>query len=267
MAEKRSLYPATGKISDTTVHADMHKAGSGGFHGSRISTPRDRRSFVSSPMYVNLPSFTVETIHISCKSDAFRGNNYCYGGIIIYSCDGKSQWQTANGTRCKSGYLVIMDTDTEKVKMFQQGSPGQVHGAVYRSAFGEECTDRKVNAEGFSVMGGVFKINSGVFNPAKDGYHDDKRSMHPVSARCIERVVKYWMDAGKHFYRCRNFKVKDLNRASLLAGWTEDPVFRTVLPVATRVNPVLAPPLAAVTAALTAAVVETSKDMDGCKIQ
>ena len=185
------------------------------FHGSCILTSRDCSALVSSPnpydtVCADLPSFSVETIHISCQSDAFRGNSCSYAGIIIYSCDGKSQWQTANGTRCKSGYLVIMDTDTEKVKMFQQGSPGQVHGAVYRSAFGEECTDRKVNAEGFSVMSGVFKINSGVFNPAKDGYHDNKRSMHPVSAGCIERVVKYWMDTGEHFYRSRNFKVKDL---------------------------------------------------------
>ena len=103
-----------------------------------------------------------------------------------------------------------MDTETEKVKKFQQYSPGQVHGAVYRSAFGEECTARHVNAEGFSVIKGEFEINSGVFNPAKDGYHDDKRTMHPVSARCIEKVIKSWKNAGKNFRNCQNFAVKDL---------------------------------------------------------
>ena len=160
------------------------------------------------------PSFSVETIHISCKSDAYRGSEYCYAGVIIYSCDGKSQWQTANGTRCKSGYLVIMDTAKEEVKKYQQQSPGQVHGAVYRSAFGEECTAKNINAEGFSVMNGVFKINSGVFNPAKDGYHDDKRSMHPLSASCIQKVVNSWMKSGEHFIHsyCRNFAVQDLLR-------------------------------------------------------
>ena len=105
-----------------------------------------------------------------------------------------------------------MDTGTEKVKKYQEKSPGLVHGAVYRSAFGEECTARHVNAEGFSVLKGEFKINSGVFNPAKDGYHDDKRCMHPVSARCIRKVIEFWKNAGKEYHSCRNFAVKDLLR-------------------------------------------------------
>ena len=162
------------------------------------------------PAYTDLPSFSFETIHISGKSDAYQGTDYCYAGVIIYSCDGKSKWQTANGTRCESGYLVIMDTSTEKVKKYQRQSPGLVHGAVYRSAFGEECTKRVVNAEGFSVMNGKFKINSGVFNPAPDGYHDDKRSMHQLSARCIKKVVEKWMEAADNFCEGRNYMVKDL---------------------------------------------------------
>ena len=158
----------------------------------------------------NLPSFPFETIHISCKSDAYQGTDYCYAGVIIYSCDGKSEWQTANGTRCKSGYLVIMDTGTEKVKQFRGKSPGQVHGAVYRSAFGEECNARIVIAEGFSVMNGEFKINSGVFNPAPDGYPDSKKSMNPYTDQCVEKVIDYWKEAREHFLCRRNFKVQDL---------------------------------------------------------
>ena len=76
-----------------------------------------------SPAYPDRPSFPFETIHISCKSDAYQGNDYRYAGVIIYSCDGKSKWQTANGTRCKSGYLVIMDTSTKKVKKYQEKKP------------------------------------------------------------------------------------------------------------------------------------------------
>ena len=133
-----------------------------------------------------------------------------YAGVIIYSCDGKSEWQTANGTRCKSGYLVIMDTGTEKVKQFRGKSPGQVHGAVYRSAFGEERNARIVIAEGFSVMNGEFKINSGVFNPAPDGYHDSKKSMNPCTDQCVEKVIDYWKEAREHFLFCKNFKVQDL---------------------------------------------------------
>ena len=162
------------------------------------------------PYDPNLPPFPFETIHISCKSDAYQGTDYCYAGVIIYSCDYKSEWQTANGTRCKSGYLVIMDTGTEKVKQFRGKSPGQVHGAVYRSAFGEERNARIVIAEGFSVMNGEFKINSGVFNPAPDGYHDSKKSMNPCTDQCVEKVIDYWKEAREHFLCRRNFKVQDL---------------------------------------------------------
>ena len=56
-------------------------------------------------------SFIVKTIHLSCSSDAYRGIGHKYGGIIIYGHDGESEWCTANGTHCKSGYLVIQDTD------------------------------------------------------------------------------------------------------------------------------------------------------------
>ena len=173
----------------------------------------DENILMCSPYWPNLPSFSVETIHISCKSDAYQGTNNSYAGILIYSCDGQSEWQTANGTRCKCGYLVIMDTETKKVMdyRYQGTSPGIVHGAVYRSAFGEECTARNVVAEGFSVMNGQFRINSGVFNPAQDGYHDNKRSMHPLSAECIKYVVDYWMEAGEQFrYSTRSFTVENV---------------------------------------------------------
>ena len=199
--------------TDRAVHVDMLREG---FYANHISTPKNLRRFTSNPDLTDLespedrPAFSVETIHISCQSDSYEGTDNCYAGVIIYSCDGKSEWQTANGTRCKSGYLVIMDTGTEKVKKLQQHSPGLVHGAIYRSAFGEECTARHVNAEGFSVMNGEFKINSGVFNPAKDGYHDDKRTMHPVSARCVKKVIESWKNAGESFRNCKNFAVKDL---------------------------------------------------------
>ena len=155
------------------------------------------------------PSFSFETIHISCKSDAYQGTDYNYAAVIIYAYDGKTKWETRNGTRCKGGYLVIKDTESENVKEFSE-SDGLVHGAVYRSAFGEEHNEAKVIGEGFAVMKGEFKINSGVFNPAPDGYHDKARSMDVNTRRCVEKVVNYWKEAGKDFLRCQNFKVQDL---------------------------------------------------------
>ena len=104
---------------------------------------------------------------------------------------------------------MIKDTESENVKEFSE-SDGLVHGAVYRSAFGEEHNEAKVIGEGFAVMKGEFKINSGVFNPAPDGYHDKARSMDVNTRRCVEKVVNYWKEAGKDFLRCQNFKVQDL---------------------------------------------------------
>ena len=62
-------------------------------YSSFISAEEDERvlRLVSnpSPACPDLPSFPFETIHISCKSDAYQGTDYCYAGVIIYSCDGK----------------------------------------------------------------------------------------------------------------------------------------------------------------------------------
>ena len=156
------------------------------------------------------PSFAFDTIHISCKSDAYQGEDYNYAGVIIYAYDGMTKWETRNGTRCKGGYLVIKDTNSEEVKEFIGKSDGMVHGAVYRSAFGEEHNEAAVIGEGFAVMKGEFKMNSGVFNSADDSYHDEKRSMDDNTHRCVEKVVNYWKEARQDFLRCQNFKVQDL---------------------------------------------------------
>ena len=185
----------------------MQKEGFRDFIASNISTPKDLRLLPSSP--------TVDTIHISSKSDAFRGNPSSYAGLIIYSCDGKSQWQTANGTLCTSGYLVIMDTESEKIRMNHQQIPDCIHHAIYRIAFGEQCTERNLDAESFSVIDGVFEINSGVLNPVEDGFNGSKRSAHSLPTQCIKKVVKYWMNAGEHFHLCcRDHDVKDLLRVA-----------------------------------------------------
>ena len=101
----------------------------------------------------------VETMHISCQSDMYqRGHNYA--GVITYQYDGKSDWTTANGTRCKSGYIVIQDTDSENVKKWTGKEPGAVHGAVYRNAFGESVSKGNVVGEGFAYRNENVKLKS-----------------------------------------------------------------------------------------------------------
>jgi len=164
-------------------------------------------------VYSNLsgPSFTINTIHISCSSDAYRGPGHKYGGIILYGCDGKSEWYTTNGTHCKTGYLVIQDTDCCTAPQHKYpNEPGEVHGAIYRDVFGESCVGRNVVGEGFGVENGEFTYISGVFNAANDEYRDCDRSMSLRIKRCLEQVVRIWKDAGSRFTDCQNHDVEML---------------------------------------------------------
>lgn len=96
----------------------------------------------------------IKTIHISYKSDIFRGKASSYAGVMVYSHDGKSRWETANGTRCERGYLVIMETESENIKMLCQRTEnqGEINYALYQSAFGEQCVEENLDAEGFFVI-------------------------------------------------------------------------------------------------------------------
>ncbi|CAB4037898.1 Hypothetical predicted protein [Paramuricea clavata] len=178
-------------------------------------------------------SINVKSMHISCKSDTYQpGHNY--GGIIIYQYDGKSEWRTANNTHCKSGYIVIQDSDSENVNQWRD-EPGQVHGAVYRNAFSESVNDAKVVGEGFAVRNGKskvekFEINSGVFNNPKGSiHHDHRKRMHELSEHCVGKIVEYWKTAGPSWVRQRNFEVKqlleDFDRKSIQNDCTWDDLF------------------------------------------
>ena len=77
-----------------------------------------------------------------------------------FSRNGETDWRSADNTHCKSGYVVIMQTDTRAFQDLQANwpdEPGQVHGIIYRKAFGESCKDMKVVGEGIGIMNGKFK--------------------------------------------------------------------------------------------------------------
>jgi len=65
----------------------------------------------------------------------------------------------------------------------------------------------KVVGEGFGIMNGEFKIISGAFNPAQDGYHDNSSLMNLDSARYVEAVVNTWKRAGPNFPARQNYSV------------------------------------------------------------
>jgi hypothetical protein len=216
--EQRQIDPTTGKLQrvsfgpspDSEICLDMR---SPGFFGGYFIVSAGNESIHIAD--TSEGRIEVNTMHISCKSDTYQpGHNY--GGIIIYQYDGKSEWRTANNTHCKSGYIVIQDTDSENVKKLIGKEPGQVHGAVYRNAFGESVNEAKVVGEGFAVRNGEskvekFEINSGVLNNPKGSiHHDHRKRMHELSEHCVGKIVKYWKTAGPFWIRQRNFEVKEL---------------------------------------------------------
>ena len=152
----------------------------------------------------------VRTMHLSCKSDTYQ-SGHKYGGVIIYQYNDKSDWRTANGTHCKSGYVVIQDTDSENVRKWTGKEPGAVHGAVYRSAFGESVREAHVVGEGFSYRN-KFEMVSRSFNkPENSKYHDKSKDLSKASAHCVRKIVDHWKEGGSSWAsRQRNFEVKKL---------------------------------------------------------
>ena len=90
-----------------------------------------------------------------------------------------------NRAHFKSGYVVIMRKDTSEFKDLQRRGPelGQVHGVIYRKAFGESCKYKTVG-EDFGIINRELNIISGAFNlscnltKGNDMYHDDSVYMN-----------------------------------------------------------------------------------------
>jgi len=99
--------------------------------GARINVAKDRRRFNVDQAGGFGPSFTVKTSRISCKSGPYLGPDHKYERIIVYGRSGETDWYTANGTLCTSGYALIMKTDVKAFKDLQAAwsyEPSQVHG-------------------------------------------------------------------------------------------------------------------------------------------
>ena len=199
MAKKVVFDGSTGKLrvlrdfhdEENIVVADIdivREMAASGFFGGRFVAPREKDKLEIYPASNNEEKVLVKTMHISCQSDTYKpGHNY--GGVIIYQYDSKSEWRTANNTRCKSGYIVIQDTDSENVKKWMSKEPGVVHGAVYRNAFDESVKKAEVVGEGFAIRKGKFAMCSGVFNnPHGSAFHDDRREMHQLSEHCVRAL-------------------------------------------------------------------------------
>ena len=202
---KRGINPIPDNYIQTAMSNDS-------FFGGRFIVHLDTKDeIIIIPSSHDKEGVYVRTMHISCQSDTYQpGHNY--GGVIIYQYKGKSEWRTANNIHCKSGYIVIQDTDSKSVKKWMGKEPGMVHGAVYRNAFGESVNDAEVVGEGFAIRKNEeLEITSSVFNnPPNSAFHDFDRKMHRFSEHCIRKVVECWKTAGPCWIEQRNFEVKQL---------------------------------------------------------
>ena len=178
-------------------------------YSNRASSTSESSDEEESPA-LQLPDLIVKAYHLSCASDVYRGDNHNYAGFVLYSHDGKNEWDI-NGKKCKTGFLVIQDTESAGVKRHQGNAPGVVHGAVYKNVFGEDVGNTV--GEGFAVVKGEFKWNSGTFNSKEDTYHDNQRKISQDTERCVSEVLKAWMKAGEshqHLPPEREYPVKEL---------------------------------------------------------
>lgn len=136
-----------------------------------------------------LEKIPVKSMHLSCKSDEFNGNED-YVGMVLYMHDGKTRWKL-NRIRCQTGYVYFKKTrNIDKVK----SELGIVHGKLYVHLFGKAPPqDSSIVASGFSyrVGDGEWHHASGVFNGnCKSGYHWAGRDMHKLEQEIITVVAQ-----------------------------------------------------------------------------
>lgn len=222
MAKRRPKLDYSGagkKVKRTTT--GLQDSSDAGIKAKKPTTGKKDHFMVCPQVGEEEESFRVETIHISEKSDPYRGKNHQYGGIIIYA----HRRERGNWSRphYNGGYVVIMQTNTDEFEKLQEEwkrEPGKVHGIIYKKAFGESCNVTgktrsctvDVVGEGFEIMNGEFGTVSSAFNLRADGgiYHDDRNEMSKLSANCVENLVKWWKKARSYFPNKLDHSVQSL---------------------------------------------------------
>ena len=166
------------------------------------------------------PDLTFSSIRLSCESDPYKEGED-YGGFILYGWERStstkvvSQW-TLNGKRCQSAYMVIQNTNSQKVQyMKHMGAPGKIHGAIYWNVFGRNENPDKAEGEGFAVR--MMKNNhvencwhSMVFNGHKDAYHEGKKEISVLGRVLVRNIIADWEKSGTRAIG-KTYYVKDLH--------------------------------------------------------
>jgi hypothetical protein len=176
---------ATAKDLAKQLHNNMRIDAECSTRGAAISYDLLRTSLqIISRRNSARPSIKIETVHISCSSDSFNEDKRM-AGLIVYSFDDQQKFEM-NGHRCRTGYILIKESDN--IAQIQS-TQGIVHGKLFKWFFGIEPNNRFVGA-GFSLLNGKLEFNSSVFNAKDDDYHDDIRTMGQQEIQLIKYAIK-----------------------------------------------------------------------------
>lgn len=165
--------------------------------GALISTLSNKSSFVVHNKRGSDPRFTITTLHISCHSEPYRGRSFKYGGIIIYGRNDQGIWSTNNNTRCKSGYLVIMQTDTSDFKGLQK------NGVRNRGKFTASFTEKRSESLAMTWKWSERDLESWMVSSkplqGPSTHHTETTTMI-AAGKCIpipKNVWRKWLNIGK----------------------------------------------------------------------
>eukprot|EP01084_Bolivina_argentea_P257923 434631_1 len=135
--------------------------------------------------------FNISSFHVSCRSDKLNFDKNMIG-IVLYQYKKCTDWYL-NGVHCKTGYILIKNSDKIQDIKTKQGT---MHSKCYKFLFNQD-PDNDVIGAGFAIFNGKIKYNSYTFNC--DGgqgliskYHDHQKSMHLIEQKCVEFALKNW---------------------------------------------------------------------------
>jgi cold shock CspA family protein len=142
------------------------------------------------------PPIVISDIHIASRSDKFNPKKN-YVGLIIYLCDGKSNF-ILNNVECRTGDIYIKESSWI-LKNTRERRKGRAnyHARLFHWIFGSWKT-KKLNfvSSGFSYVYGKWVFNSQTLNTMNpdhndDGYHDkENKELDTFEEQLIQNVCK-----------------------------------------------------------------------------
>ena len=99
-------------LKDEDYYSFNANLNSDGLLGGACRLETNANSFVVKSKKSEGIDIQFESFRLCCSSDVYFPNSD-YAGIVLYACQGKTDWRL-NNRHCKSGYTIILDTDKLK---------------------------------------------------------------------------------------------------------------------------------------------------------